>query len=239
VGVHCVDCVREAARAAPATRTVLGGRVRPGRPVVTLTIIGLCVASFVVQWVVPGWTERWDFWPAIGQVEPLRFLTAAFLHSPGNILHIATNMYALWIVGPYLEQAMGRWRFTALYLLSALGGSVGFLLLASSVGPAWVTPVVGASGAVFGLFGAVLVVLRRLGRDARQILVLIGINAVIGFVVPNIAWQGHLGGLVTGLAVGAAIAYAPSARRDAVSGVAMIGMAALLVVLTLAKYATA
>ena len=247
VGVHCVDCVRDAARAAPPTRTVLGGRVRAGRPVVTLTIIGLCVASFVAQWVVPGWTERWDFWPAAGQIEPLRFITAAFLHSNSSLFegvtHIGCNMYALWIVGPYLEQALGRWRFTALYLLSAVGGSVGVLLLASPMVTAthyaWIMPVVGASGAVFGLFGAVLVVLRRLGRDARQILVLIGINAVIGFVVPNVAWQGHLGGLVTGLALGAAIAYAPSARRDAVAGVAVIAMAALLVVLALAKYATA
>jgi membrane associated rhomboid family serine protease len=238
VGVHCVDCVRDAAHAAPATRTVLGGRVRAGRPVVTLTIIGLCVASFVVQWVVPGWTERWDFLPAAGQVEPLRFISAAFLHSPGSIFHIGFNMYALWLVGPYLEQTLGRWRFAALYLLSAVGGSVGLLLLASPVGIAWVTPVVGASGAVFGLFGAVLVVLRRLGRDARQILVLIAINAVIGFVVPGIAWQAHLGGLVTGLALGAAIAYAPRGCRDVVAVVSVIGMAALLVILALAKYAS-
>jgi len=220
---------------------VLGGRVREGRPVVTLTIIAVCVASFAVQWVVPDWTARWAFSPAAGQVEPLRFISAAFLHARGSIAHIGFNMYALWLVGPYLEHTLGRWRFAALYLLCAVGGSVGVLLFASPLTAtdySWVTSVVGASGAVFGLFGAVLVVLRRLGRDAGQILVLIGINAVIGFVVPGIAWQAHLGGLVTGLALGAAIAYAPRGRRDVVAVVATAGMALLLVVLALAKYAS-
>ena len=242
VGVHCVDCVRNAARAVPATRTALGGRVRDGRPVVTLTIIGLCVASFIAQRVIPGWTSQWIFSPAIGQVEPIRFISTAFLHSPSSIFHILFNMYALWLVGPYLEQALGRWRFASLYLLSALGGSVGVVLFASPVvtvtDAAWVSGVVGASGAVFGLFGAILVVLRRLGRDARQILVFIVINGAIGFVVPGIAWQAHLGGLVTGVALGAAYAYAPREHRDAYAVAATVGMAVLLVGLAMAKYAS-
>lgn len=243
VGVQCVDCVREAARAVRPTRTALGGRVRTGRPVVTLTIIGLCVASFVAQVALPGWTSQWAFSPAAGEIEPIRFVSAAFLHSRGSILHIGFNMYALWLVGPYLEAALGRWRFAALYLLSAVGGSVGVLLFASPVITAtdtsWVAGVVGASGAVFGLFGAILVVLRRLGRDARQILVFIGINGVIGFVVPGIAWQAHLGGLVTGLALGAAFAYAPRERRQVLAVVATVAMAVLLVALALVKYASA
>lgn len=242
VGVHCVDCVRESAKAVRPTRTALGGRVRAGRPLATLTIIGLCVASFVLQMAVPGWTTRWAFSPAAGEIEPVRFISSAFLHSQGNVLHLGFNMYALYLVGPYLEGTLGRWRFVALYLLAAIGGSVGVLLLASPVVTAtsfaWVQGVVGASGAVFGLFGAILVVLRRLGRDARQILVLIGINAVLGFVVPGIAWQAHLGGLVTGLALGAAYAYAPRAHRHLIAGLATGGMAVLLVVLALAKYAS-
>ncbi|RYV51830.1 rhomboid family intramembrane serine protease [Pengzhenrongella frigida] len=241
VGVHCVDCVRTAARAMPATRTALGGRVRDGRPVVTLTIIGLCVASFIAQQVIPGWTTRWIFSPAAGQIEPIRFISAAFLHS-SSIFHIAFNMYALWLVGPYLESTLGRWRFAALYLLSAVGGSVGVLLFASPVitptDVSWISGVVGASGAVFGLFGAILVVLRRLGRDARQILVFIAINGVIGFVVPNIAWQAHLGGLVTGVVLGAAYAYAPRKYRQVAAVSATVGVAVLLVVLALAKYAS-
>jgi len=219
-------------------RTTLGGRARGGRPVVTLTIIGLCVVSYVLQRVSPGWTVRWAFAPFAGEVEPWRFLTAAFLHAPGTLLHIAFNMYALWLVGPYLEQTLGRWRFVSLYVLAAVGGQVGVTLLASPVqGGGWLTAVVGASGAVFGLFGAVLVVLRRLGRDARQIVVFLVINAVIGFVLPGIAWQAHLGGLLTGLALGAAYAYAPAARRPA-WGVAATALVAVgLVLLAVGKYA--
>ncbi|WNB85578.1 rhomboid family intramembrane serine protease [Cellulomonas sp. ATA003] len=184
--------------------------MRDGRPVVTLTIVVLCVVSYVLQRAVPGWTNQWAFAPFAGEVEPWRFVTAAFLHSPTSLLHIAFNMYALWLVGPYLEQALGRLRFVALYVLAAVGGQVGVTLLAAPVpGGGWLTAVVGASGAVFGLFGAVLVVLRRLGGDARQILVFLAINAALGFVLPNIAWQAHLGGLVTGLVLGAAFAYAP------------------------------
>ncbi|WP_396031324.1 rhomboid family intramembrane serine protease [Cellulomonas fimi] len=235
--------MRDAARAMPATRTALGGRVREGKPVVTLTIIGLAVVSYVAQLVVPGFTQQWAFSPAAGEVEPVRFVSAAFLHSPGSLFHILFNMYALWLVGPYLEATLGRWRYAALYLLSAVGGSVGVLLLASpvvtQVDTSWYDGVVGASGAVFGLFGAILVVLRRLGRDARQILVFLGINAVIGFVLPNIAWQAHLGGLVTGVALGAAFAFAPRSRRLLVGVVATAGVAVVLVVLALVKYAGA
>ncbi|WP_367183092.1 rhomboid family intramembrane serine protease [uncultured Cellulomonas sp.] len=221
------------------TRSALGGRVRDGRPVVTLTIVALCVVSYVLQRVDPSWTARWIFAPYLGLAEPWRFVTAAFLHSPSSLLHIAFNMYALWIVGPYLEATLGRARFVALYLLAAIGGQVGVTLLAAPVPDGgWVTGVVGASGAVFGLFGAVLVVLRRLGGDARQILVFLAINAVLGFVLPGIAWQAHLGGLLTGLALGAAFAHAPRERRAVWGVAATVGVAVLLVVLTVAKYAS-
>jgi len=236
VGVQCVDCVAEAARSARPTQTVLGGRVHDGRPVVTITIIALCVVSFVLQLAVPGWTSRWAFSPAAGQVEPYRFLTTAFLHST-SIFHILFNMYALWIVGPFLENALGRARYIALYLICAVAGSVGVLLFASPVTDAWFTGAVGASGAVFGLFGAVLVVLRRLGRSAQSFLMIIGLNLVIGFVVPGIAWQAHVGGLVVGAGLGAVYAYAPPARRREVSIVATVVAAVLVVGLALLKYA--
>ncbi|MCL3860775.1 rhomboid family intramembrane serine protease [Actinotalea sp. K2] len=239
VGIHCVDCVREASRAAPQVRTAMGAPIRRGRPVVTLTIIGLCLASFVLQLTVGGsWTSAWAFAPFLGQVEPWRFLTAAFLHSTGALFHILFNMYALWLVGPYLEHQLGRARFITLYLLAAVGGSVGFLLFASPLDGSWFTAVVGASGAVFGLFGAVLVVLRRLGGDARQILVLLAINGVIGFVVPGIAWEAHLGGLLVGAGLGAAFSYAPRDRRPLVGIVAPVVVAAILLSLTLLKFAT-
>jgi membrane associated rhomboid family serine protease len=233
VGVHCVDCVREAARTAPVARTAFGAPLRQGRPVVTLTLIGLCVVSFVLQLGVgglggTGWTQRWIFSPAAGAFEPWRFLTAGFLHSTGMLLHIGFNMYALWLLGPLLEQALGRGRFLALYLLSTVGGTVMFTLLATSVVD-FRTGVVGASGAVFGLFGALLPVLRRMRRDARGIIVLVAINGVLGFVVPGIAWEAHLGGFLVGLALGAAFAYAPRRARSAVAVAAPALVAVLLV----------
>ena len=250
VGIQCVDCVREGAKTIRQTRTVFGGAATDGRPLVTMTIIGICAVVYLLQMAVPGLTRQISFVPALGDTEPWRFLTSGFAH--GGLLHIAFNMYALWIMGQYLEPLMGRARFAALYLLSALGGSVGYLLLAAPPTPlqgaigqcgAWCTGAVGASGAVFGLFGAFLVLQRRLGRSAAGMYVIIGINAVLGFVIPGIAWQAHLGGLITGAVGAAAIGYLgrsrgplePSDRR--IHWAALAGMGVVLVVLAVAKYA--
>ena len=129
VGVHCVDCVREANRSAPQARTAFGAPLSEARPVVTYTLIALSVVSFLLQMTLGTgrdnpWTSALIFAPFLGETEPWRMLTTAFLHSTGMLLHIGFNMYALWIVGQALEPALGRWRFISLYLLSALGGSV-------------------------------------------------------------------------------------------------------------------
>jgi len=239
VGVQCVDCVREQAKTVREGRTTFGGKVSDGRPVVTLTIIGICVAAYLAQ-QLPGLdvTRNFAFTPAYAGHEPWRFVTAAFLHSPSSILHIAFNMYALWLLGPYLENLFGRLRFTVLYLLSAFGGSVGYLLIAGFTSGQFLTSTVGASGAVFGLFGALVVVQRRLGRRLGQVAVVLGINAVLGFVVPGIAWQAHLGGLVTGAAVAALFAYAPRGRRDLVQWGGAAGVLVLLLAVTVLRYST-
>ena len=237
VGIHCVDCVAEAARALPTTRTALGGVRHDGRPIVTLTLIGLCVVSFVLQLVVPGWTVRWLFQPYAAFVEPWRFLSVAFLHSETNYLHIVFNMVAIWFVGPMLEQVLGRSRFLTLYLLSAIGGSVGSVLLATDM-TAMVQFSVGASGAVFGLFGAALVITHRLGGDYRGLIGLIAINFAIGFIATGIAWQAHLGGLITGGVLAAAYAYAPKDRRTMVAFVAPALVAVVLFVAAVLKYSS-
>ncbi|WP_019135632.1 rhomboid family intramembrane serine protease [Cellulomonas massiliensis] len=239
VGVQCVDCVAQANAALPSTRTALGGVARRGRPVVTIGLIAACVVMYVLQLAVDGWTVRWAFNPVAGWFEPWRFVTSAFLHSQGSVLHIAMNMLALWFVGPYLEGALGRARFATLYGLSAIGGSVGVLLLAPVLEGGWEQWAVGASGAVFGLFGAVFVVLRRLGGDARGMLAVIVLNVVLGFVLPGIAWQAHLGGLVVGAALGAAYAYAPRERRALTAWVAPALVALVLVGASLATYLSA
>lgn len=245
VGIQCVDCVREAARTSRQGQTVFGGRVTDGRPVVTYSLIGICVAVFLVQWVTPGLTNRFAFAPITGWVEPWRFVTAMFLHSPRSLLHIGFNMYALFVLGSYLEPLMGRARFLALYLISGIGGQVAVLLLAGSPtvtglatgqDDAWITAVVGASGAIFGLFGALIVLNRHLNRSVAGIYGIVLLNAAIGFIVPGIAWQAHLGGFVTGIAGAGVIVLA---RRRSLPALAWSGLTALLVAvvaIAVAKY---
>ena len=247
VGFQCVDCVNEAQRSAPQVRSAFGGVAAAGRPMATLGIIAACAVLYVLQWIVPNdWVyQNLAFatvyaTPEFGAFEPWRMLTSAFLHSQGFILHILLNMYMLWIFGQALEPLLGRIRFLALYLISAVGGSVGYYLLTPAYVPGQqLAGVVGASGAIFGLFGAMLVVQRRRGGDTRQLWVLIAINAVIGFVVPQIAWQAHLGGLVTGALCAAAIAYVPRGRRQGVlQFLGLLVVVGLLVAATAVRAAT-
>jgi len=202
VGFQCVDCVNETQRTTPEVRTVYGGAVATGKPLVTFGIIAACVVVYALQMLIPGdWVYKQFAYnnifaaPQYGAFEPWRMITSAFLHSPDSLLHILLNMYTLWIFGQALEPVLGRVRFLALYLISAFGGSVGYLLLNPLLVPGQgLVGLVGASGAIFGLFGAMLLVQRQRGGDTRQLWVLIAINGVIGFLIPHIAWQAHLGG---------------------------------------------
>lgn len=226
-------CVRAQNKTVRTARSPFGGSVAAGdAPRVTQAIIALCVVVWLLQTMNSQVTADFAFFPPYARSEPWRLVTAAFLHSPSSPLHILFNMYALWLVGPYLERLLGRVRFAALYLISAIGGSIGYLLLASpSLEGSWVTSTVGASGAVFGLFGAFFVVQRRLNRDATQVLVVIGLNFALGLVISGIAWQAHLGGLITGTITAAVLAYAPRERRTVIQ---VAGTAAVVVVLALA-----
>ena len=195
VGFHCPECMREARQSAPRTKPRVVTAFRPGSsaPVVTWSIIGLCIAIYLLQLVSGGAVTNALFYhPVLTEYQPWRMLTSLFVHSEQSFLHIIFNMYSLLIFGPILERALGRWRFLALYLLSGLGGSVAVLLIDPRIG------VVGASGAIFGLLGAFFVIQRRLGGNSLQLMIVIGLNLVIGFVIPNIAWQAHIGGLVAG-----------------------------------------
>jgi membrane associated rhomboid family serine protease len=216
VGVICPECMREQRASTPRTKPAVLTRARAaaerGAPVVTYSIIGITLAVFVLQ-LVPGLavTDRLLYAGVYSlpfNFEPWRMLSAVFVHSTQLLFHVALNMYTLWIFGQLLEGLLGRWRFLALYLISGLAGSVAVLWLADPR-----TGVVGASGAIFGLMGAFLVIQRRLGGSAMQLLVLVGINLVIGFVPGfNISWQAHLGGLVGGALVG--LIFVETRKRD-------------------------
>jgi membrane associated rhomboid family serine protease len=211
VGFQCPECVREANAGSRTVRTPGGGALTSSAGVVTRVLIGVMVAIYVVQLTVGDAMIR-DFASRgidIADGEYYRMITAGFLH--GSITHLLFNMFALYLLGTPLEAWFGRLRFGVIYALSLIGGSV-----ASYV---WSGPfqyAVGASGAIFGLMGATYAVALKQRWDVRPVTVLIGINLVLGFVVPNIDWRAHLGGLVVGLLVALPLAYAPRERRTPV-----------------------
>jgi membrane associated rhomboid family serine protease len=222
VGQHCVDCAQEGA-AQRRTRPLVRGA--SGAPVVSYGLIALNVLAFIGQMSSAQLDSELVLWsPAVADGQIYRLLTSAFLHY--GAMHLLLNMWALYVVGPSLEGLLGRARFSALYLLSALGGSVTVYLLAPLT-----TATAGASGAIFGLFGATLIVGRRLRMDVGWVVAVIVINLVFTFTIPRISWQGHLGGLITGLLVAFAYVYPAPAHRNRVQALVSIALLALFVAL--------
>lgn len=225
VGFQCPECVATAAAATRQPTTVTGGRLID-RPVVTYTFIGINAVVFLLEIVagIGAASGNWGMWPVAIAVngEWWRLLTAAFLH--GSFLHIAFNMYVLYALGPTLERILGHTRYVVLYLLAAFGGAV-----ASYAFSDMTTVSVGASGAIFGLMGALVVAGRRLRYDITQVLILLGINVVIGFFAPGVDWRAHLGGLITGAAVAAVLVFAPKSNRTAWQIAGIMGILVLLI----------
>ncbi|MFE2426285.1 rhomboid family intramembrane serine protease [Streptomyces sp. NPDC059373] len=209
VGFQCPECVREGRQSMPEPRTMAGGSLAADPRLLTKIIIGLNVAVFLAVNAFGGNLENdlilWGPWTAEGPDQWYRLLSSVFLHK--EIAHIAFNMLALWWIGGPLETVLGRARYLALYLISGLGGSALVLLLAPNAGT------LGASGAIFGLFGATAVFMKRLRQDLRPVLILLGLNLLFTFTWSGISWQGHIGGLVTGTLVAIGMAYAPRQRR--------------------------
>ncbi len=166
--------------------------------------------------------------PGVADGAYWQLITSAFTHV--DVWHIGFNMLALWVLGPQLEAALGRGRFLALYLLSALAGSTVVYWLA---GESQMT--LGASGAIYGLFGAYAVIVHKVGGDLRSIGALLAVNLFITFAVPNISWQGHLGGFLGGLVIAALLVYAPRTRRTQVQLLGLAGLAVVLALLILLR----
>ena len=258
VGFQCPDCVAEGRRTTRAGRTAFGG-LRPSNAATTsFVLIGLNALVWLMILATGGSSSRVLAWlelrpnglclnaaggfdttravcegsgewlPGVYDGAYWQLLTSTFTHV--QPLHIAFNMFALYVLGPQLELAIGRVRFLALYLLSGLTGSA--LVY-------WAAPefqaTVGASGAIFGLMGALLVVAYKVRANVQQILMWIGINFVFTVAVSNISWQGHLGGFVGGLVIAAILVYAPRGRSRPlfqVSGLVVVAaLTALAIIL--------
>jgi len=247
VGFQCPECVRGGsgtghAPTAAQPRTIAGGTVAADPRLATKILIGLCVAFYLLQQVLgDSFTERLEllgqaYVPQFGSVEgiaegqPYRLLTAMFLH--GSVIHILFNMMSLWWIGGPLEAALGRARYLALYFVSGLAGSALTYLIAAPNQPS-----LGASGAIFGLFGATAVLMRRLRYDMRPVIALLVINLIFTFGWANIAWQAHIGGLVAGVITGYAMVHAPRERRALIQYGTCAVVLVIVVVLTLIRTA--
>jgi membrane associated rhomboid family serine protease len=209
VGVQCPECVREGHASIPRRRRNLLRAFAPSgsKPVVTYALIGVTLFVYLLQYLTRGAVTGFGVYvPILTEVQPWRLVTSVFLHAEFP-LHIAFNMLTLYLVGQGLEPILGRVRFLALYLISGFAGSVGVLVLADPR-----TAVIGASGAVFGLFGAYLIIGRRLGANVTTLVVIVAANLLVGFFFfSNVSWQAHVGGLAGGALV--ALVYVATRHR--------------------------
>ncbi len=250
VGFHCPDDVKLAARSVPVPRTIAGARAVMARPLVTWSLIAVNVAVYIGTVIEAGGRldhpaaaagnsmfHSWQLQPAAvarGGTEFQRLLTAAFLHV--NLLHILMNMIALAVVGPFVEQVLGRWRFLTVYLLAALGGSVAVYIFGNHY-----QPVAGASGAIYGLFAAALVLAHRSRLDMRALLGTVALNFLLTFSIAGISIEGHIGGFITGGLAAAAVIWLPALlpepvrrRRTLAIQVAGLALIAIIIVVSVA-----
>ena len=234
MGQHCVDCVAEGNKSLRSARTIAGGTVRSGTPVVTYTLIALNVLVYALTAVQSGNPMRnqvsslftsWALYPpAVADGDFLRVIGSGFLHF--GPIHLALNMFALYVIGRDCELIMGRSRYLAVYLVSILGGSAAVMVFQVDAVTA------GASGAVFGLLGAQVAILIRMKQSPSPVLVVIGINVVISFSIPGISLWGHLGGLAAGTVATAGLLYTTGSepRHGRTLGWVTIGVFAAIAV---------
>ncbi|MFC4138288.1 MULTISPECIES: rhomboid family intramembrane serine protease [unclassified Microbacterium] len=238
VGVICPECLKDQRKAeSPAQRRARRqwgmSSAAGGKPIVTYAIMAVTSLVSLIA-MIPGIGDQITnalaffapyLYPQLsGVFEPWRLFTAMLVH--GGFIHLALNMLALWMIGRSLEPMLGRWRYLTLYILSGLGGSV----MVACLDPGQAT--VGASGAIFGLMAALLIVGRHLGANVTGILVILVINFVYGLFIGGISWQAHLGGML----VGALVAFIftrtkrPKQRSLQIGLLSAVGVGLLLVV---------
>ena len=264
VGFRCPECVKQQSAGGSRAKVVTRGQIRSrwgaaggamsGGAPVTKVLIGINVALFLAELLfgavgamgggstgmlvdmgalVPAYVAvKHEYW---------RLFTAMWLH--GGLLHVAFNMYALYIGGSYLEMIAGKGKYLAIYLIAGVAGNVAVYLLAAPI-----SVTIGASTAIFGVFGALFTFSLHnrdsaVGRALKSMGSVILINLVITFVVPGISWQGHVGGLIGGVLAVEALTWfgqrdlrAPWAARDAALLAAVVALMVVAVVWRTANF---
>ena len=262
VGFQCPECVAAGTRQTRQNQGPYGGERSKNPALTTIVLIGVNAAVWLLLTLSGGHASWWfwrlalspagtclaaddptlfypdagaascasigpaaTWMPGVGDGAYWQLLTSAFAHL--DVMHIGFNMLALWFLGPQLERVVGRPRFLALYLLSALAGSAAVLWLSSPD-----SSTLGASGAVFGLLGALLVLAYKVKGNVQSILLWLGINVAYTFFGPgSISWQGHLGGLIGGAVIAAIIVYAPRQNRARIQWTGIAAVAAVTLAL--------
>ena len=260
VGFQCPDCVAEGRRSVRQAKGAYGGSRTTNPGVISIGLIVTNVAVWIAIMASGGNSSRLADWfalrakgvcldsgqafdttraacdagssalwlPGVSDGALWQLLTSMFTHI--EPWHLGFNMLALWFLGPQLERVLGHVRYLVLYFLAGLTGSATIYWLAGEY-----TGTVGASGAVFGLMGALIVVGLKVGGQVQQLLLWVGINVALTFTIPNVSWQGHLGGFVGGAAIAAIIVFAPRERRTLVQGLGAGAVVVLLVVATVLR----
>ncbi len=260
VGFQCPECTKEGARQMRQGLLPYGGHPSRDPRLTSIVLIVINTAIWLLAQVSPI-GDRLALAPrgiCLAVSDPTSYypgvLQAACVANGGNwvagvstgawwqvvtslftqlgITHLAVNMVSLFIIGPIVERVLGRTRFLILYGIAGLAGSAGVMWLTSPE-----TSTVGASGALFGLMGALLLLSYKAKGNYRQVLIVLGANiAFTLFFAGAISWQGHFGGLAGGLIATWIIAFAPRERRQQIQ---VYGLSALTVVIVAAIVARA
>jgi membrane associated rhomboid family serine protease len=248
VGFQCPSCVKDGAKQTRQASLPYGGQRVADPRLTTYALIGLNALVWLIILATGGSNSRLLDKLALlpdsaftrysdGSVVLVRGvadgawwqpMTSVFTHV--EALHIGFNMLALFFLGPILENVLGRSRFLAVYLVSALAGSAAVMLFADPH-----SQTIGASGAIFGLMGALAVMALKVRGQVQTVLMWIALNLVFTFTASGISWQGHIGGLVGGAVIGAAMVYAPRNNRSVVQWGVTGLVLAISVVLIAAK----
>jgi len=244
VGVHCPECMKQSRASAPRVRrpSVISRSTYSrfdGQPVVTYAMVGITVVLSLLALVIPAVTSLLLFSPLYmvpGALEPWRLFTSFLflplsLGSPLGLISLAFTGFTIFIFGRILEPTVGRWQFLAIYVLSGVGGNVAFSFLTGIT-----SATAGTSGVIFGLIATFFIVQRRSGGSTTPLLILVGLNLLIGFLPGfGIPWQQYLGGAIAGGLAAFIVLRTGAIRQRRQQMVLLIAEGIVLVVLAVLK----